>query len=102
MLVLEADRLAAVVAELRTHGVERAAIVAEHFGRIERIDLDLGSAFFTVGTQMLEALEVAALTLPVADLILDIFERRRLAKIRDREDRREHGLQSDIIAALQG
>jgi len=101
MLVLEANRLTAVVAEIWTHRVERAAVVTEHFGRVERIDFDLGRAILTVGTQVLEALEVAALTLPVADLILDIFERRRFAKIRNREDRRKHRLKADVIALLR-
>ena len=50
---------------------------------------------------MLEPLEVAALALPVSDLILDIFERCRLAKIRDREDRRENGLKSDVVALFR-
>ena len=81
VLVLEADRLTAVVAEIWADGVERAAIVTEHFGRVERIDLDLGRAVLTVRTQMLKTLEITALTLPVADLILDILEHRRLTKI---------------------
>ena len=87
MLVLQADRLTAVVAEIRAYGVERAAIVTEHFGRIERIDLDLRATVLTISSQVFEAFEVSALTLPVADLILNIFEGRRLAKIGNREDR---------------
>ena len=50
---------------------------------------------------MLEALEVAALTLPVADLVLDILERGGLTEIRDREDRREYGLQADVVTLLR-
>src|SRR6476620_6254465 len=49
---------------------------------------------------MLEALEVTALTLPVTDLVLDEFQRCRLAEIRHREDRREDRLQSDEVALL--
>ena len=101
VLMLEADRLTAVVAEIRANGVERSAVVTKHFGRIERIDLDLGTAVLTICTQMLEALEVSAFALPVADLVLDIFERRRLAKIRYRKDRRKHRLQTDVIAFLR-
>ena len=87
MLVLQADRLTAVVAEIRAYGVERAAIVTEHFGRIERIDLDLRATVLTISSQVFEAFEVSALTLPVTDLILNIFEGRRFAKIGNREDR---------------
>jgi hypothetical protein len=83
MLVLEADRLTAVVTEIWTNSIKSAAIVAEHFGRVEWIDLDLGTAIFTVSTQMLEAFEVTALALPVADLILDVLERCGFAKVRD-------------------
>ena len=87
MLVLQANRLTAVVAEIRAYGVERAAIVTEHFGRIERIDLDLRATVLTISSQVFEAFEVSALTLPVTDLILNIFEGRRFAKIGNREDR---------------
>src|SRR5262249_29659106 len=44
------------------------------------------------------ALELAALALPVADRILDEFERRVLPEITDREDRLEHGLQPGVLA----
>ena len=87
VLVLEADRLTAVVAEIgRTALKVPQLYTAPRPG--ERIDLDLGRAqFLQLAAQMLEALEVAALALPVADLVLDKFELRRLAKIRDRKDR---------------
>src|SRR5690349_22186038 len=38
-----------------------AAVVTKHLGRVEGIDLDLGSAILTVCTKVLEAFEVAAL-----------------------------------------
>ena len=101
VLVLQTDRLAAVVAEIRANGVERAAVVTKHLGRVERIDLDLGAAVLTVCPQVFEALEVSALALPVADLVLDKFERRCLAKIRNRKDRLKYRLQPDVVALLR-
>jgi len=53
VLVLEANRLAAVVAEVWPDGVECAAVIAKHLGGTERIDLDLGSAVFTVSAASL-------------------------------------------------
>lgn len=50
---------------------------------------------------MLEALEVAALALPVSDLILDILERCGLAKVRDRKDRSENRLKPDVVALFR-
>ena len=41
VLVLQADRLAAVRAQFRTHRVESAADVTESLARAQRIDLDL-------------------------------------------------------------
>jgi len=93
MLVLEADRLTAVVAEVRADRVKGAAVLTKDFGRVERIDLDLGRAVLTVRTEVLEALQVSALALPVTDLILDVLERRGLAKIRYRKDRSKYRLQ---------
>src|SRR5215831_11270622 len=47
--------------------------------------------------KVMQALQIAALALPVADRIIDEFELADATEIRDREDRREDGLQSDII-----
>lgn len=71
MFVFEAYRFAAIVTQRRPDRVERPAVSAEDLGRIERIDLDLRRAVLTIGSEVLEALEVAALTLPVAYLVLD-------------------------------
>ncbi len=98
VFVFKAYRLTAVVAEVRPDGVERSAAVAEHIGRIERIDLDLRTAVLTICPKVFEALEVAAFTLPVPDLVFDVFKRCRLAKIRDRKYRLEYRLESDMIA----
>src|SRR5213079_1884400 len=48
--------------------------------------------------QVVQALELAALALPVADRILDELERRVLAEIADRKDRLEHRLQTRVLA----
>src|SRR5439155_1760028 len=71
VFVLETDRFAAIVTKIRPDSVECTAVVAEYFSGIERIDLDLGTAILTVCPEMFETLEVAALTLPVADLIFN-------------------------------
>ena len=70
MLMLEADRLAAVVAELRAHGVERSAVVAERFARNERVNLNGRAAVLTVGAKIIKPFEPSALALPVAYLKL--------------------------------
>src|SRR5258708_1131033 len=101
MLVLEAYRLAAVVAEIWPDRVEGPAIIAKHFGRVERIDLDFGRAILTICTEMVEGVEISGFTVPVADLVLDIFQGRGFAKIRDRKDRRKNGLEPDIIPFLR-
>lgn len=50
---------------------------------------------------MLEPFKISAFALPIADLILDVFERCRFAEIRYRKDRREHRLQADEIALFR-
>jgi hypothetical protein len=39
VFVFQTDRLAAVRAEFRAHGIESSAVVAENFRRIERVNL---------------------------------------------------------------
>ena len=85
MFVLQANRLAAVVAKIRADRVESSAVVTKDFSRIERIDLYLRAAILTVRTKVLEAFQVSAFALPIADLVLDVFERRGLTKIGNRE-----------------
>ena len=100
MLVLEADGFTAVVAEIRPDSIERAARITKHLGGVERVDLYLGAAVLTIGTEVLKPLKVSALALPVADLVFDKFERRRLAKVRNGEDRLEYRLEPDAVALL--
>jgi len=98
VLVLEADRFTAVVAEIWPYGIERAAIVTENLCRVERVNLDLGTAVLTICTQVLEALEVAAFALPVADLVLNKFQRCCLTKVGNRKDRSKYRLQAGLVA----
>jgi hypothetical protein len=95
--MLEADRLAAVITKIRTNYVKRAAVIAQDFGRVERVYLDLGTTILAVSTEMLETLKIPALTLPVADLVFDIFKSRRLAKIRDWEYRCKYRLEAYVV-----
>ena len=86
VFVLQADRLAAVFAKLRANGVERAALVTKRFAGRQRIDLDRRAAVLTVRAKIVQTFEPSALTLPVADLILDKIERGGAAKVGDRKD----------------
>ena len=53
-------------------------------------------------SKLLKPIEPAALALPVSDCVLDEFERARLAKIGNREDRLEDGLQTGIVPVARG
>src|SRR5688572_11312203 len=99
--MLEADRFTTVIAKVRPDRIERAAIITEHLGGIERIYLYLCTAVLTVCAEVLEALKVPALTLPVADLILDVLKSRRFSKIGNRKDRGKYRLQPDEITFLR-
>src|SRR3712207_3345253 len=101
VLVLEADGLAAVVAERRAHGVERAAVVAQGLARRERVDLDERAAGLAVRAKIPQTFEPSALTLPVADVVLDEVELGRLAEVRDGEDRAEDRLEPRRLALLR-
>ena len=100
VLVLEAYRLAAIGAKFRPHRVEGAANVTESFTRAQRVDLDPRVATLTSRAQEPQPFKVAALALPVANLIFDKIERRRFAKIRDRKHRFENGLQTRFSRVL--
>ena len=51
----------------------------------------------TLRPQMLETIQLATLTLPVADRVLDEFQRRGPAKVGNRKNRIEHRLQTNIL-----
>src|SRR5262249_43204886 len=67
VLQLQADRIAALVAERDDVLVERAALVAEHIARMKRIGLDRRAAGWIAAgrAQMVEPFQVPALALPV-------------------------------------
>src|SRR5687767_11153732 len=50
---------------------------------------------------MFEAFKVAALALPVADLVLNVLKGSRLPKIRHRKDRLKNRLEPDVVAFLR-
>src|SRR3569833_2239952 len=102
VLELQADRIAALVAEGDDVFVERAAMVAAHVAGVERIRLDGGSArgIAAGGTQVMQTLEIAALAFPVADGIIDEFQLAHAAEIGDRKHGSEHRLQADVVALV--
>ena len=69
---LQANGIAAAVAERDDVLVERSAAVAQHVANVERISLDGGAAarIAAGGTQVMQPLQVAALALPVSDRII--------------------------------
>ena len=98
VLQLHGDWIAALVAEGRRVLVERAALVADHVAGLIRIG-DHGRAAIAAGrAQVVQALQVAALALPVADRVVHEFQLRHFAEILDRKHRREHRLKSAVIA----
>ena len=98
VLQLHRHRIAALVAEGRRVLVERAALVADHVAGLIRIGDHRRAAIAAGGAQVVQALQVAALALPVADRVVDEFQLRHFAEILDRKHRREHRLKSAVIA----
>ena len=74
--------------------------LAEHVAGVERVGDDHVAAVDAGGAQVVEALEVAALALPVADGEVDKLELGDVAEVGDREDRGEDGLQAVVLALL--
>ncbi len=64
---LQAHRVAALVAEVRSVRVVGAALRAEHIAGMKRVGDDGVSAILTSGAQVMQALQVAALALPVTN-----------------------------------
>src|SRR5206468_1679852 len=84
---LQVDGIAAAITEGDDVLVERSAAMAEHVAGMERIGLDgRAAARITAGgTQVVQALEVAAFALPIADCVIDELELAESAKVRNRE-----------------
>src|SRR5207249_1028565 len=98
VLQLQADGVAADVADVAARLVRLAAARAEHLAIAVRIGDERGAAVAARLPEMVQAGELAALALPVADRILDELERRVLPEIADREDRLEHRLEAGVLA----
>src|ERR1700722_3057104 len=97
VLELERDRIAALVAERGRVLIERAALRAQHVARLIRVCDNGCAAIPAGGAQVVQAAQMAALALPVADSVVDEIELRKSAKILDRKYRREYGLQTGIL-----
>src|SRR5207248_1057923 len=76
VLQLQPDWIAALVAEIRSIGVVRAALLAQHFAWMKWIGDDRRAAVLTSGAQMMQPLQVAALAFPVADRVIDELQLR--------------------------
>ena len=98
VLQLQRDRIAALVAERGRVLVERAALRAEHVAGLIRVRDNRSAAIPAGGAQVVQAAQMAALALPVADGVVDEIELRKSAEILDRKYGREHGLQAGIFA----
>ncbi len=88
VLELQAYGIAAAAAEGHDVAIEGAATVAEDFTGVERIGLDgrAASRISASGTEMVQALEVAALAFPVPNGVIDELELAETAEIGDREN----------------
>ena len=98
VLQLQANRVAALVAEIRRVRVVGAALAAEHVAGMERIGNDGVAAILASGAQVMQALQVAALALPVADGVVHKLQLRDVAEIRDRKHRLKNRLQAAVVA----
>ncbi len=98
VLQLQANRVAALVAEVRSVRVVGAALVAEHFAGMERVGDHRRSAILTSGTQVMQTFQVSALALPVADGVIDELELRYVAEVGNRKHRLKYRLQSAVFA----
>src|SRR5579883_1488317 len=67
---LQADRVAALVAEIGGVGVVGATLVAQHVAGMKRIGNDRGAAVLAGSAQVMQPLEVPAFALPVADGVI--------------------------------
>ncbi len=97
VLELQADRVAALVAEVRRVLVVGAALGAEHIARMKRVGDDHVAAIHAGGTQVMQSLQVAALALPVADGVINEVELRNIAEVGNGKDGCEDRLQTVVF-----
>ena len=95
---LQRYRVAALVAERRRVLVERAALRAQHIAGLIRIGDHRSAAIPAGGAQVMQAAQVAALALPVADGVIHEIQLRESAEILDRKHRSKHRLQAPVFA----
>src|SRR5579885_3292694 len=95
---LHGDGIAALVAERRSVLVEGAALVTDDVAGLVGVGDDGGAAVPASGAEMVQALEVAALALPVADGVVHEFELGHFAEVPDRKHGGEHGLKPGVLA----
>ena len=98
VLQLQADGVAADVTDVAARLVALAAARAEHFAVAVRVGDQRRAAVAARLAQVVQAGQLAALALPVADRVFDELERRVLAEVADRKDRLEHRLQTRVLA----
>src|SRR5581483_6058080 len=67
VLQLQSNRVSALVAEIRSVGVVRAALRAQHFARMERVGNNRVAAILTSGSEVMQTFEVPAFALPVTN-----------------------------------
>src|SRR5437588_1326250 len=78
---LQADRVAALIAEIRSIRIVGSALLAKHITGMERIGDDSRSTIPAGRTQVMQTLQVAALALPVANSEINKFQLRNVAEI---------------------
>src|SRR5262249_45711452 len=83
---LQANRITALVAEVRRIGVVCAALLAEHVAGMKRIGNDRVAAITAGCAQVVQAFEVSALALPVADGEINKSQLGDVAEIGNGED----------------
>ena len=98
VLQLQSNRIAALVTEVGRVGVVGAALAAQHFAGMKRIGNDRRSAILASGAEVVQALQVAALALPVTNGVIDELQLGYVAKVGDRKDRLKHRLQAAVFA----
>src|SRR4051794_38602177 len=100
VLQLKRNGIAAAVTESNDVLVERAATMAEHVARVERVGLDLSAAGRVTanGSEVMQAFQVAAFALPIADRVIDEFELAETAEIGDRKNGAENTLKPCIFS----
>ncbi len=100
ILKLKPHGISALGAEVRRVFVIGTAEVTQHIARMKWVGDHHVAAVRTGGPQMIQALEITALALPVADGKINKLELRNVAEVSNRKHRRKDGLKAIIFALL--